>query len=102
LNPVALPSWPGADLLTNSVVQVLADAAGKVVSHKLLRLESGSKDQQDADQWALKQARAARFTPLPPSEDTAANPLRQLSRGALVFEWHTVPRSATNAPPANP
>ena len=104
LNPVELSNWPGADLLTNSVVQVLVDAAGNVVSHKLLRADSGSKDrdQQEADQRALELARAARFRPLPPSGNTAANPLGRLSRGALIFEWHTVPLPATNAPATKP
>jgi hypothetical protein len=103
-NPIQLPSWSSADLLTNSVVQVLVDAAGNVVSHTLLHPESGSKDpdQQRADERALELARAARFAPLPPAGDGPANPLRRLSRGALIFEWRTVARPATNAPPAKP
>jgi hypothetical protein len=104
LTPLGLPSRPGADLLTNSVVQVLVDAAGNVLSHKLLRSDSGAKDrdQQEADQRALELAKAARFSPLPPSGNAAASPLGRLSLGALIFEWHTVPRPATNAPAANP
>jgi len=104
LNPVELPSWPSADLLTNSLVQVLVDAAGNVVSHTLLRPDSGSKDadQQRADQRALELAKAARFAPLPQSGSASRNPLGQLTRGTLIFEWHTVPPPATNAPPAKP
>lgn len=104
LNPINLTNWPSADLLTNSVVRVLVDTAGNVVSHKLLRWDSGSKDpdQLKADQRALELARAARFSPLPPAESLATNPLGRLSRGALIFEWHTVPLPATNGPPPNP
>ncbi len=104
LNPVELPSRPGTELLTNSVVQALVDAAGNVVSHTLLRPESGSKDpdQQQADQRALELARTARFAPLPQSGSAPTNSLGRVTRGTLIFEWHTVPRPATNAPPANP
>lgn len=104
LNPVELPSWPSADLLTNSVVQVLVDAAGNVVSHTMLPPGSGSKDadQQRADQRALELAKSARFAPLPQSGSAPANALGRLARGTLIFEWHTVPLPATNAPPANP
>jgi len=85
-------------------VQVLVDAAGNVVSHTLLRPESGSKDpdQQQADQRALELARAARFAPLPQSGSAPTNSPGRVTRGTLIFEWHTVPRPATNAPPANP
>jgi hypothetical protein len=104
LNPLQLPSRPGTELLTNSVVQVLVDAAGNVVSHTLLRPESGSKDpdQQQADQRALELAKAARFAPLPPAGRAPTNLLGPFTRGTLIFEWHTVPRPVTNAPPANP
>ena len=104
LTTLELPSRPGADLLTNSVVQLLVDTAGNVLSHKLLRSDSGAKDrdQQEADQRALELAKAARFSPLPPSGKAAASPLGRLSLGTLIFEWHTVPRAATNAPTANP
>src|SRR5437773_8223601 len=60
LNPVELPARPGTELLTNSVVEVLVDAAGNVVSHTLLRPVGGSKDpaQQHADQRASALAKA--------------------------------------------
>lgn len=104
LTPLELPSRPGTELLTNSVVQVLVDAAGNVLSHKLLRSDSGAKDrdQQEADQRALELAKAARFSPLPPLGNATTSPLGRVSRGALIFKWHTVPRPATNAPAANP
>jgi len=88
--PTNLPPWPAADLLTNSVVRVWVQADGRVLSPALLLPGSGSKD---ADQLALKLARAARFAPLP----AAAT---KLTLGALVFEWQTVP--PTNATPVTP
>lgn len=92
LNPVELPAWPSADLLTNSVVQVFVDSAGNVLSHTLLPPGSGSKD---ADQRALELAKVTRFAP-------GQQPLGRLTRGTLIFEWHTVPAPKTNAPPSNP
>lgn len=83
--PTNLPSWPAADWLTNSVVQVWVEADGQILSPALLLPGSGSKD---ADQLALKVARAARFAPLPGG-------VAKLTPGALIFEWHTVP--LTNA-----
>jgi hypothetical protein len=48
-------------------------------------------DQYDqADQRALELARAMRFIPSP-----------RLTIGRMIFNWHTVPPPATNAP-ANP
>jgi TonB family protein len=89
LNPPQLQPWPALDLLTNTVVQVLVNAEGNVVSPTLLTV-SGSKP---ADQSALDIARAARFEPLRRSSPA-------LTVGALIFEWHTEP--LTNAPAANP
>jgi TonB family protein len=88
--PAALPAWPAADLLTNSVVQVWVDANGQILSPALLLPGSGSKE---ADQLAIKLARTARFAPLPGSRT-------QLTPGTLIFEWHTVPQ--TNSIPVPP
>jgi len=79
-----------ADLLTNTVVQVLVDADGNVVSPALL--PPGSGDSR-ADQRALEVARTARFQPLRGSSPA-------LTVGVLVFEWRTV--ALTNAPASNP
>jgi hypothetical protein len=84
LTTMELPSWPCADVLAPSVVQTVVDAAGNVVSVVLLPPGSGW---DDADQHALKLARAARFAPGP-----------RLTIGRLVFHWHTVPLPGTNAP----
>jgi len=89
LNPPELPSWAAADLLTNTVLQVLVNADGDVFSPTLL---SRSLDPV-ADQRALELARAVRFQPL-----RGASPA--LTVGVLIFEWRTVP--LTNAPASNP
>ena len=94
LDPIKLPSWPHADVIAPSQVQVLVDAAGKVVSAVLLPPGSGftAADQYDqADKRALELARAARFAPA-----------SRLTVGRMIFNWHTVPPPATNAPVASP
>lgn len=94
-----LPPWPHTDLLTNTVVQVLVNAEGKVVSPVLL----GSSGLKAADEVALAVARAAQFNTLTagaaPQPSATAAPLMF---GTLVFEWQTLPLPASNAPPANP
>src|SRR5262249_25151291 len=57
LSPVVLSSWPHPDLLTNSVVQMVVDPAGRMVSLTLLSSSGSPK----ADQQALEQARNSRF-----------------------------------------
>jgi hypothetical protein len=94
LTPLDLPSWPYADVIAPSRVQVLVNAAGEVVSTALLppdnRLEAASR-YDAADQRALDLARTARFAPAP-----------LLTLGRLIFHWHTVPMTNTNAPGAPP
>jgi hypothetical protein len=100
LNRPELPSWPAADLLTNSVVRAQVDAAGNVHSFTLVAPGSGSKP---ADQRALELARSLRFAAVSQPPVISTNPLGQLTSGALIFEWHTVPLPpATNAPPTTP
>lgn len=90
--PAILRSWPAADLLTNSIVQVLTDAEGQILSAALMPPGSGSKA---ADLKALELARSARFAP-------ASRDGGRLTVGTLIFEWHTVPMPETNAPAAKP
>jgi hypothetical protein len=93
LTPKDLPSWPGADVIAPSKVQVLVDAAGEVVSWVLLPPDNraGAAAQYDlADRRALELARATRFAPS-----------SRLTVGQMIFNWRTVPPTATNAP-ANP
>jgi len=100
LNPPELPSWPAADLLTNSVVRAQVDAAGNVHSFTLVAPGSGSKL---ADQRALELTRLLRFAPASQPPVISPDPVGQLTSGTLVFEWHTLPLPpATNAPPASP
>ena len=88
LTPMKLPSWPYADVIASSKVQVLVNAAGEVVSAVLLpSANSGEVRDADADRRALELARAARFAPA-----------SGLTIGNLIFKWYTVPPPATNAP----
>ena len=74
--PISLTNWPFADVLSASVVQLLADATGNVVSAVILT-PSGY---DAADQHALAIARTLRFT-----ASTG------LTMGRIIFNWHTVP-----------
>ena len=92
---LALPSWTNADILTNSIVRLAVDAAGRPVSVVLL---AGSGNRAVDDQ-ALAQARSARFEDLRGTGPrSAASPLPDLSWGEMIFEWHTLPPPATNSP----
>ena len=100
LTPIQLPSWPSTDVLTNSVVQVFLDGEGRPASVRLLVPGSGKAE---ADQEAYKIARAARFEPASKSgPGSTAGPMANLRWGQMVFEWGTLPATATNAPSANP
>jgi len=97
LAPSELPSWQAGDILTNSMVEALVDVEGWPVAIALLS-GSGSKD---ADDFALAQTRKLRFESLSRTGAEQAknrDPLAHLTWGALVFEWHTIPVAATNAP----
>ncbi len=88
LTPMELTSWPYADVIAPSRVQVLVNAAGHVVSAVLLPSDnSGEMRDADADQRALELARAARFAPA-----------SGLTLGTLVFGWRTIVPPATNTP----
>lgn len=89
-----LPSWPFGDVLTSSVVQVLVDTRGLVISAALL---SGS-GLADADRQALAQARRARFA----TASGAGATSDEITLGRMVFQWHALPPLATNASPSLP
>jgi hypothetical protein len=87
---INLPSLPYNDVPAPSVVQVLVDAAGNVVSTVLLPSDNSMEAAAHydvADQRALELARAARFAPS-----------SRLTVGRLIFNWHTVAPPATNSP----
>jgi hypothetical protein len=87
LTALELPSWERADILTNSIVQLLVDASGEPISVALL----SSCGLSAADDKALALAMAARFEPLFGSgPKLSANPLAQLGWGEMIFEWHTL------------
>jgi TonB family protein len=94
-----LRSWTNLDILTNSVVRMAVDSEGRPVSSTLLA-SSGSAA---ADQYALEQAKAARFEPLRRNPATpAVKPAADLSLVRMVFRWHTVPRLPTKTPAESP
>lgn len=90
--PLNLTNWPNADVIAPSVVQVVVDASGTVISTALLP-PGGSfapTDQYDpADQRALEIARTLRFKPAP-----------QLTVGQVIFNWQTIPVPTVTVPPA--
>ena len=91
LTAMKLPSWPYADIIAPSRVQVLVNAAGEVISTVLLPSDNPTQARDtDADQRALELARAARFAPS-----------SGLTIGRLIFDWHTIAPSATNAASAD-
>jgi hypothetical protein len=94
LDQMILPSWPYANVIAPSKVQLLVNEAGDVVSAVLLPPGSGyaAADQYDqADQRALELARTARFAPS-----------SSLTVGRMIFNWHTAPPADTNSPAATP
>lgn len=99
LTPLSLTNWPCRDLLTNSVVQLVVDPAGRPVSVTLLST-SGYKE---ADDRALELAAAARFAPVPGSEPgKTLKPATQLTWGKLIIQWQTLPLPAADASPGGP
>ncbi|HTR42031.1 MAG TPA: hypothetical protein VMH87_10490 [Pseudomonadales bacterium] len=110
LNPVKLPSWPNSDVIAPSLVQVLVDAAGNVVSATLLppldswapsavrdTVEPSPVRDSNADQRAVEIARNSRFAPLSAHAGSfSSQPLTHLAVGQLIFNWQAVPMTATN------
>ncbi len=101
-NSLDLPLWPRNDVIAPSVVQVLVNAAGNVVSAVLLPPEnlsdSSASPDIEANQYAVRMARGAQFAPLAPADASVeASPASHLAIGQLVFNWQTVPITTTNA-----
>jgi hypothetical protein len=107
LNSVKLPSWQDSDIDAPSVVQVLVNAGGNVVSAALVPQEIMSQGSSweppmahnsGADRWAVDLARSLRFTPVPSEQAAGSNTLARLAIGQLIFNWQTVPVLHTNGP----
>jgi hypothetical protein len=96
LTAAHLPDWPHTDILTNTIVQLVVDAAGKTRSMTLLC----RSELPEADQYALNLARTSRFeiAEAAPS-NPSVNPLSQLRWGRMVFEWHTDPTNKAHFGP---
>jgi len=95
-----LPSWPNSDFVTNTVVKLFVNGDGISVSIPILLSSSGLKA---ADDYALSQASVARFVPIRnEGPNRSTNPLVNATWGTMIFEWHTLPLSATNAGTPNP
>ena len=96
LTKIDLPSWPSAEILSESVVLAGVDQSGNVFSAILL--SEGKSGSKDADASALRQVNAARFQPLRPLHP--GQPTVDESRlhwGRLIFHWNTVAPPPTNA-----
>lgn len=98
VKPLKLPTQTNGDILGNSVVQVLVDGNGNVLSATLLPPGSGLAA---ADQEAVNLAKSARFEPLDHGEtDALESSGTNLTLGDMVFQWQTLAPPMTNAPSA--
>jgi TonB family protein len=96
LTPLTLDSWPAAEILLPTEVQIAVDAAGRVISAVVLKKSASA----EANASALSLARSARFQPLRwigPQPPPAAPD--RLSWGKIIFRWHTVAPPNPAAPP---
>lgn len=99
LTPFQLPDPVNAEILTNTVIQMVVDSTGRPRSLTLL----SSSGLSSADDEAVRFARTIRFAPLPDVEtesDASPAALARLAWGTLIFDWHTLPLPATNAIPS--
>lgn len=89
-----LPLIAQTEFITNSVVELLADRKGRLLSHTLLH-SSGSRA---ADEWALKSARHVQWRQT--NFTSSAQPSHRPAplSGRFIFHWRTAPM--TN-PPSN-
>jgi hypothetical protein len=96
VEPIRLPGWPHSELLTNTVVHVLVDAAGINVAAVVL---SGS-GHAEADALAVHTAKSARF--LPPRTSSRGIRHPGPASGNLIFKWHTLVGTNTVTATAGP
>lgn len=94
LAPLAVPNPVYPDVLTNTVVQLVVNAAGQAES--VIVLEGcGVKA---VDDQALATAKNSRFRPLPlHTMKSVPNASEAVTLGKMVFQWVTVSPANTNA-----
>jgi len=101
LTPFDLPAWPHTDILLPTLVQVVVDPQGTVVSAILMggaSLLGGGSGLAAADRRALELARAARFEPFAPDATNSG-----LTWGVMMFQWQVVTPPKTPPPaPSTP
>ena len=92
--PSHLPSWPYQEnfLLSNTIVQVWINDQGNVVSSVL---ESGC-GLKEADQYALNQAKWARFDRKTLWDTNATNQTPTWQSSRIIFYWNTTNTLVTN------
>jgi len=88
LQPIELPPEYYSDILESSIVQVLIDRDGSVVSARLLDGSGLRKADQDAVALAAK----ARFAPASDAPGSDGNPI---AFGKLIFDWIAVTSPST-------
>jgi hypothetical protein len=94
-SPILLRSWPHSEIVSNTTIRAVVDAAGDTFSVTLL----GRSGLAVADDYALRVVEKARFGPLPPVGLGKARG-EEMSWGTITFLWHTAP--LTNAGPELP
>jgi len=85
-----LPPWSHSEILSNTIVRAVVDAAGWNFSATLVA-RSGLPA---ADEYATRLVESARFTPLKAADAQK----EEFTWGTFVFYWHTQPLPVTNAP----
>lgn len=97
LTPLRLPPQTNADLLTNTIIQLLVDSRGNPFSTVIL---SGSGSVQADAEALTNYAKAVRFQPAEQAE-VGSVPSDKMTLGRLIFEWQTKLPAPTNSPTAN-
>jgi hypothetical protein len=100
LTPLVPPSITNADIVTNSIVQLVVDADGNPISVTSVPASPGS-GLSDMDKLAAQLARKTRFSPVAGNgPGRIPDALSHLTVGQLIFQWQTVAPTivTTNTP----
>lgn len=88
--PIVPPVWTNSDTLPPTVVEVSLNAAGEVLSARLISIRAvESNGTSRADEEALALARRARFEPLPPAAANLDDPVAITGWQRLIVHWHS-------------